>query len=85
MNPHPSNIGVIMAKIEGRAYRITDTSRWLFTTLFPEMDPEAKYFLVSPAGTLTFTEDPPLRTESGEFRIPHLELLSYFNVDFEDE
>lgn len=68
-----------MAKIHGRVYRLTEQNRFLFESLYPEMDKKALYFLVSPSGTLTFSKEP------NHSLLPHFESLIYYDIEFDDE
>lgn len=72
-----------MALIQGRAYRLTETSEWLFRTIFPDMEKDAKYILISSEGMMTFDEEPG--RVAGTLRIPHLEIHSYYDIEFENE
>lgn len=73
-----------MPTIKGRTYRLTGEADELFRTIFPDLEEDAKFILISPEGMMTFSEEPPLFVD-GKFRMPRFMMLSYYDIEFESE
>lgn len=63
---------------QGRVYPLNESSNPIFRTIFPDLDPEAKYILISDQGMLTFQEDP----NQNLLNIPHMLILTYHDIEF---
>lgn len=74
-----------MPMIKGKLYNLsTPETEWLFRTIFPDLDPDAKCILISSEGMMTFQETPP-SSDDFSIRIPHFVVMSYYDLEFEDE
>lgn len=68
-----------MTTARGKAWKLTESSRPLFESIFPDLSPEAKYILIYPEGYLTINEEP----DPSVAHIPHFAILSYYHIEYE--
>lgn len=72
-----------MAMIKGRVYSLeNESANELFRTIFPDLEKDAKYILISSEGMMTFDEE---YKRANGFRLPTFQLLSYHEIEFENE
>lgn len=75
-----------MTTVHAKAFRITEHSREIVQCFIPEPIPEdTKFILTSSEGYVFFDEELPVRPEPGVIRIPHMTMLSYYDIDYESE
>lgn len=75
-----------MTTVNAKAFRVTDTSREILQNFIVETIPEdTKFILASSEGYLFFNEEISITAEDGSFRIPRLAILSYYEIQYENE
>lgn len=72
--------------VKARAFRVTESSLPTLQCFIKEPIPEGtKYILASSEGYLFFDQEPAWKSEAGTFRIPHLTMLSYYDIEYEND
>lgn len=69
--------------VNAKAFRVTETSRLILQCFIVEEIPaDTKFILASSEGYLFFNEDIPMVGENFMIRMPHMTLLSYYDIEY---